>query len=238
MNAKHEEIIRKVQKLFRLAEKAGTDAEAQAAVMRAREIMAQYNISLSEAQNFTDDDCHEEEIIIKANYLPRHYLMLIIAMKNLYGVESLVGKKFVITKGKFLCRKTISFIGVGADAIVACQTCDFLMEYAKRRAREMHLTGVRKNDFLYGFALSIAHRAEDAQEKAAEVPQENALVPVKKGAIGGYIARKYSKIGEHKGRHEHSFTADTRCGYEAGKVAPLDRPVEGGNRPAALEEAR
>ena len=229
MDAKHEEVIRKVQKLFRLAEKAGTDNEAQAAVMRAREIMAQYNISLSEAQDFTDDDCHEEDIIIKADYLPRHYLMLIIAMTKLYGVHPLLYKKLVPRKaGTLLRRQVISFIGVGADAIVARQTCEFLMEYAKRRTREMRLSGVRKNDFLYGFALSISHRAEAAQEKAAKVPQENALVPVKKGAIDGYITRKYSKIKEHKGRHEHSFTADTRRGYEAGKEAPLDRPVEGG----------
>lgn len=230
MDAKHEEIIRKVQKLFRLAEKAGTDAEAQAAAMRAREIMAQYNINLADAQNFTDEDCHEEEIIIKANYLPRHYLMLIIAMEKLFGVEALISKKLVLTKEKYLWRKTISFIGVGADAIVACQTCDFLMEYAKRRAREMRLTGVRKTDFLYGFALSISDRAADEQKKAAEVPQENALVPVKKGAIDAYITRKYQKVEVQKGRHVHSFTEYTQHGYEVGKRAPLDRPVEGSVR--------
>ena len=234
MDAKHEEIIRKVQKLFRLAEKAGTDAEAQAASMRASEIMAQYNINLADAQNFTDEDCHEEEIIIKADYLPRHYLMLIIAMERLFGVKALTSKKLVLTKGKYLWRKTISFIGVGADAIVACQTCDFLMEYAKRRAREMHLTGVRKTDFLYGFALSISDRGHDRQRKAADVPQENALVPVKNGAIDAYITRKYKKIEAHKGRHAHRFTEDTQHGYEAGKRASLDRPVDDCRSRAAL----
>lgn len=234
MDAKHEEIIRKVQKLFRLAEKAGTESEARAAAMRAREIMVQYNISLADTQNFTDDDCHEEEIIIKADYLPRHYMMLIIAMKKLFDVDALLNRKLMREKEKFRCRQTISFVGVGADAIVACQTCEFLAEYAKRRVREMRLTGPSKNDFLYGFALSIFHRAGDMRRKAAEVPQENALVPLKKDAIDGYLTRKYPKIEEHKGRYSHAFTRDTRRGYEAGKEAPLDRPVEESARHIAL----
>lgn len=226
MDAKQEEIIRKVQKLLRLSERAGTEAEAQTAAMRVREILSEYNISLSEVVNFADEDCKEsEEIIIKSKYVPRCHHMLILAVSTLFGVRSLIGNKYDTEKNSI--RKTITFIGIGADSIIARQAYEFLFSFAKKRAREMRLTGKDKEDYIYGFACAVFNRACDMIKENSNIQQEQAIVPVKKGAINNYLLRKYPDMDEYTPRCITRFSSATLSGFNDGKSVSLDRPVDG-----------
>ena len=71
-----EAIIAKIQKILTLAERAGSDEEAQNATLQARRMLIKYNITMEEVNNFKDEECDEVTIILKQRSIPTftHFL--------------------------------------------------------------------------------------------------------------------------------------------------------------------
>lgn len=226
MDAKQEEIIRKVQKLFRLAEKAGSDAEAQAAALRAREILSKYNLSLQDVEGFTDEECEETSFIIKKSYVPSYTHLFIASVCTLFQCHSIIIKNYQCSVN----RQKIVFVGVGADAVIACQTYDYLTWYGKTRARKLNYTVTQTSDYLYGFALSVWGRAQKMKKKMQDIPQENALVPLKDSAILEYERRNFGELIKGRPIRAREMTSSGWHGYEDGKRVNLDRPVDAASR--------
>lgn len=225
MDAQQEAIVKKVQKLFRLAENAGTDAEAQAAALRAREILSKYNLSLQDVEGFTDEECCEQYIIIKKNYCPSHVKVLMAAMAELFSVHGIISGHYDKTAMKYY--KKIIFVGVGPDAIIACQTWDFLTWHAKRKAREYKYTSRQQSEYLFYFSHAVYLRAcELAKKLKVEVPQETALVPVKGAAITDYTSRHYGELGVAKRAAVPTFGLVGQQGMSDGKKVNLGRQVK------------
>ena len=126
MDAELKRIIKKIQKLYRLAANAGSEEEAQNAAMHAREMLKKYDLTLSDVEGFTEEHCAEEHFIIKKKYLPAHINLLANAMALLFQCQVIVWRNYQLNKK----RQAVVFIGVGADAIVASQTLEFLIQFA------------------------------------------------------------------------------------------------------------
>lgn len=226
MDAQQEAVVKKVQKLFRLAENAGTDAEAQSAALRAREILSKYNLSLQDVEGFTDEECGEQYIIIKKDYCPSHVKVLMSAMDILFSVQSIISGHYDQAARKYY--KKIIFVGVGPDATLACQTWDFLTWHAKRKAREYKYNARQQSEYLFYFAASVYRRANELVEKLkVEVPQETALVPVKGAAIKDYTVRHYGALGSAKGAVAPEYGAAGRQGANDGRNVSLGRQLQG-----------
>lgn len=223
MDAKQEEIIRKVQKLFRLAEKAGSDAEAQAAALRAREILGKYNLSLQDVEGFTDEECSEHSVVIKKDYIPSYVKLLMRAINTLFQCHCIVASEY---GESFSQRKRITFIGVGPDAILACQTYDYLSWFGKKQAKKRGYTARQTSEYLYWFSASVSARASEMMNNLHAVPQENSLVPLKDSAISDYERRHYGDLREMAPVKKRRLGRFGQQGITDGRNVSLDRPVE------------
>lgn len=223
MEAELKKIIQKIQKLYRLAEKAGSEEEAENAMLRAREILGKYNLNISDVQNFVEEDCEQTIFVIKKNYIPAHCVILTHAMSILFQCQYLRHQNYGLPRN----RQVIIFVGVGADAILAHQTFEFLLKFASRKARERKIEQYARNDYFYGFAHAILKRVLEMKKKITEIPQENALVPVKDAAIKQYIDQHYTRLKEKKrGVRKRNLSNEMELGMEDGISASLNRQVD------------
>ena len=220
------DIIKKIQKILRLAEKAGTEEEARTAMQMAHEMLTKYNLSLGDVNSFTDQDCNEESFSFKGQSMPGHIKLLVNAMNLLFNCRGI----FVRDRRK----KEISatFIGLGADPVVACQTYQFLLQFAKRKARERMLKASEKADYFFGFAHSILKRVLAIHDEANSA--NNALVPVRDAAIRQYMKQKYPNTKTARAIHKKHVSDSLFAGLADGKKASLDRPVEKGSQMQAI----
>ena len=221
MNSDHKAIIKKIQKLLRLAARAGTEAEAQNAMSRVREMLDRHNVSMSDVNSFTDEDCQQGECELKSQSLASHAKILVQAMSLLFQCRGAVMSDAVFKQ------KKVVFVGVGSDGLVAAQTFLFLCAFANRRARERKIPRSEKRGYLYGFAHSILKRAieiNEARKKSA--PQESGLVLSREGAINEYIKRRF-KEGRELGKPKQPRANQSLMnGILDGNSASLDRPIE------------
>lgn len=231
METKQEEIIRKIQKLFRLAEKAGCDAEAQAAAFRARELLGKYNLSLQDVECFTDEECKEASFVIKKSYIPSYTKIFMATVCTLFQCHSIITRNYQSSMNL----QKIVFIGIGADAIIAAQTYDYLVCYGKNQAKKRQYTEKQTNDYLYGFALSVLDRAREMKKKLQDIPQENALVPLKDSAILEYKRRHFEGLTKRRFLRERGMSPSGWQGYDDGKRVNLDRAVDAAS-PASLSQ--
>lgn len=217
-------ILARIKKLLRLAERAGTTEEAENAMARVREILHKYNLSIQDVESVRDEECVEEEIVIKSKYIPRHIKVLVTAMQKLFHC------RVIFCSVRFKNELHLTFVGVGADALVAAQTFQFLLAFAKRKAKERKLGASEKSDYLFGFAHGIYGRAMAIQREMADCPQESALVPVKESAIDAYLAREHGDMKDLRQPRQCSSSRALFAGLQDGKKASLDRQVESGSR--------
>lgn len=222
MDAELKRIIKKIQKLYRLAANAGSEDEAQNAAMRAREMLEKYDLTLSDVEGFTEENYAEEHFIIKKRHLPAHINILANAMALLFQCQIVVWRNYQFNRN----RQAVVFIGVGADAIVASQTLGFLLQVAAKKARERGIIRNYRNDYFYGFAHAVLSRVLKMR-KSSESIQEKALVPLKNQAIDEYMARNHPDVKNGRALRERKASVATIAGARDGQKASLDRQVEG-----------
>ncbi|MBQ7739224.1 MAG: DUF2786 domain-containing protein [Desulfovibrionaceae bacterium] len=218
-----ETIIAKIQKILSLAERAGSDEEAQNAMLQARRMLIKYNISMEEVNSFKDEECDEVTVILKKRFVPSYTHFLAGATARLYNSRVLITYNYNMNRN----RQKIAFIGVGIDPKLACQTYNFLSQYLKRRSKELKLIGRRETDYNYGFAQVVYSRCREMTEEIVrDVPQEAALVPIKDATINSYMDRAYPNRSKCRSNRERPMTAAMVAGMEDGKRVNLGRPID------------
>lgn len=85
-----EKILRKIRKLFRLAESAGTESEASNAAFHARELLAKYDLSMSDVGSFCDEECTEEFFVFKRRSFPAYGHLLANAMCMMFNCQAFI----------------------------------------------------------------------------------------------------------------------------------------------------
>lgn len=223
MPKNHEEIIKKIQKLYRLAESAGSDAEAENAMQRAREMLSKYNLTLHDVESFTEEECGESVFTIKKAYYPAHSKVLASAMCELFSCKVVADYE----EENGAPRVRLVFMGVGPDAVLACQTYHFLCTHAKRKARSYRYTAAQTSEYLYWFAMSVHARACAIARRLREgVPHETALVPVKHAAVAAYMGRRFPSLTSGRPINSPQYAACGARGARDGAAVNLDRQVD------------
>lgn len=226
MDKNQEIIIKKIQKLYRLAESAGSDSEAENAMQRAREMLSKYNLSLQDVESFTEEECSESVFTIKKAHLPSYSKVLANAMKKLFSCNVVASRKYE----NGAPRTRLTFVGVGPDAVLACQAYDFLYTHAKRKARSYRYTPAQTSEYLFWFTVSIGSRVDEIVRRLREsLPHETALVPVKNAAVDAYVDRHYPDLVPGRPASKARFTVCGAQGMRDGKEVNLDRQVDAKN---------
>lgn len=226
-----EAIIIKIQKILSLAERAGTDEEAQNAAFQARRMLVKYNITMEEVKSFRDEECDEVSVLLKMRSVPTYVHFLSSAAATLYNSRILIQRNYGMNRN----RQKINFIGLGIDPKLACQTYNFLNQYLKRKTKELKLIGTRDTDYRYGFSSVVLHRCHEmTAELIRDVPQEAALVPVKEATIEDYMDRVYPNRVSSRSARQRQMTPAMSAGMDEGRRVNLGRPIDEGSKHKAL----
>lgn len=230
MEKNQEEIIAKIQKLLNLAERAGSDEEAQSAAMSARRLLTKYNLTMSEVKAFKEEECQETSIIIKKRYFPSYTRILANAVTQLFSCQFFM----IPCAEKNPNRQKITFVGINVDAELACQTYTFLSQYMNRKTRELGLIGKRETDYKYGFAVTVSIRCGEMSQELKNIPEERALVPLKDATINNYLSRVHPELVSARSITKRTYSAEMLKGMDDGNKVNLGRPIEGSSVKAAL----
>lgn len=224
MDNEQKQIIKKIQKILRLANQAGSEEEAKTAMQMAHDLLARHHLTLTDVSSISEEQCKEEKLTFKGKFIAGHIKLLVDAMCVLFQCRTV----FI----RDLRRKeiSISFIGIDADPIVACQTYQFLLEFASRMAKERKIKSSAKSDYLFGFSHSILQRVAEIRGQQQNTPRENALVPVKDAAINKYLNMAYGKAKNLREPRQRFCSHSLMAGLEDGEKASLNRQVNGTSR--------
>lgn len=150
-----EKILKKIENLLALAGNNPSENEAIAAALKAQELMAKYNIELTDLEGKS-----LEQNIVEETYTPKsncHYVR-----KWRYTLSQIIAKNFCC-KTYSINRDAIAFYGYEKDAKIAVEVFKFLFETGNKLANRYYLKCKKEgkntkgvlNTYLVGFCDGI-----------------------------------------------------------------------------------
>lgn len=121
---KVEKILDKVKKLLALAGNNPSEEEAKAAALKAQQLIAQYNLSMT--------DVGEEED--KTEKLMFKYFQTGVDKAWKYDLSSVVARNFRC-RVTWFGKRELAFYGFETDATIACEVFEFLFKACEKRSR-------------------------------------------------------------------------------------------------------
>lgn len=147
-----ERIIEKIKKVLELSRNNPSENEAQAAALKAQELMAQYHISLAEVEDVQDVENIVEESIMVGNGCKWKYRLANVVARNFRCRTFYYGTRIVV------------FYGYETDAKIAAQTFEYLFkighskglkERAEYKKAGLWTDGIY-NNFCAGFIKGVS----------------------------------------------------------------------------------
>lgn len=150
-----EKILKKIENLLALAGNNPSENEAISAALKAQELMAKYNIELTDLEGKS-----LEQNIVEETYAPKpncHYVR-----KWRYTLSQIIAKNFCC-KTYSINRDAIAFYGYEKDAKIAVEVFKFLFETGNKLANRYYLKCKKEgkntkgvlNTYLVGFCDGI-----------------------------------------------------------------------------------
>ncbi len=212
-------ILLRVRKLMALAQSQNQN-EAEAAMIKAHELIAKYNIDLmrsSARRDFVSVHVgtpalrHFREVYVLANLI-----------QDFYFVEGIWIPAFVKEKGRM--GRVLEISGTAQNIRMASYVYDFVRHFIdrqwrtyKKEKREKKLNRYRKTDFAIGILDGFRAKLEAEAEKKAAVRENRALVRVEDPQLAEYMDYRYphtTSVRRRALRQDPSVLAD---GVEIGK---------------------
>ena len=172
-------ILEKIEKLLALAGNNPSESEAQAALAKARELMAKHNIAEAELTGTTASEPLKESVS-----------SVKIATEWKRRLAELVAEHFRCKHFYYTFKKShkVVFFGFESDSKVAATIFEYLAKYVNRKAgnyvqrftsKQLPTLGI-KNDYISGFmsGLKQVWEAQNAQWKGQMSDNQYALVVV------------------------------------------------------------
>ena len=229
MNAEQERVLRLVRKLFDLSNGAGTQEEAQSAAVKARQLLSEYSLTMSDveiqaaAESLSGSE-HEQPLTTK--HAPSWVKILFGGVRTGFGVEGFFNSADE--------RKTVIFVGVEPDVSLASYTFGYLYRIGKSCPGMRKKKERQKNQWRMGFATALYWRLRAYQENE-QSKQEMALVPIKGRISKSYIASKYPDLVKMAPVNKvRTTTKAYQAGYEEGRRVQFGKPVGSNATPMML----
>lgn len=217
-------MIDKVTKLLSLADSTNHVAERETAKQMAAELMAKYNITLSDKKdtifNIVNEDLDEYNS-------HEHHITLMNALGKFNGV-------FVIVIRHEDYRKTLRYIGSEASLI----NFNYMREIVELQRNTAYLKQMedpkyamdfrvpsQRNQWFLGYSYGVQAKLIELMKMRDQKIQEWGLVPVKEHEKAEDWYRKNVPNNLRKGRAPNSKFLSS--GYQAGKQVSLNRAVPG-----------
>jgi hypothetical protein len=233
MNQAQDRIIRIARKLFALAAKSGTYEEAHSAAMKARALLSEYHLSMTDVELASAEaemECREERRTLTTPHIPSWVKVLFGGVRRGFGCDGFLS----MDMPNWQTRGAVVFIGVEPDLSLAAFTFDYLYRVGKRCPGMAKKKERAKNQWRMGFAMALSDRLKRHQSQALTA-QENALVPVKESLIAGYMERVHPDlVAARPAAKPRRVTNAFRAGFVHGRTIALNTPIESGQKPLAI----
>ena len=199
-----QKIIERISKLLKLAENNKNESEAAAALIKARALMAKYNIEQHQCVQAVAKNVEEESSGLVAKAQWEEWLFALIC-KN-FRCQGYYRQHIPI------------FIGVGADSRIASAVYRYAHRFATRGAERAYRAAVRdlgtgrgiKSSYFRGFVVGLKKQFEEARKND---PEEMALIMVVPEEVNAYYAQ-LSKALQVRNFRNHQATS--LVAYEQG----------------------
>ncbi len=223
-------LVHKIQKLLQLSrDEAATEHEAALAAAKVHQLLATYNLSLTEveAQGVQSDRTIRVESWKTSRLLPWERLLWLATCKLYFCCSTLsVGRSFII--------------GRSHNVIVAREMLSYLIHTVRRLRKEHYGKGRRFLDsFAYGCAQSITDKIKSLIAEREPAAAKTTLPAIRKNyrdEVCTYLAGQGTRIRKLSGT-PRLLQVDPE-GYAAGQVAGetvgLDPQLSGGQEYRAL----
>lgn len=219
MNAEQERILRIVRKLFDLSNGAGTQEEAESAAIKARKLLSEYSLAMSDVELQAAAEslsCSEHRQPLTTRYAPSWVKLLFGGVRMGFGVEG-----FFSSADE---RDAVIFVGVEPDVSLASYTFGYLYRIGKSCPGMRKKKERQKNQWRMGFATALCWRLRAYQDNE-QSRQEKALVPVKDRISKDYIASRYPDLVKMAPVKKVRTTKAYQAGYEEGRRVQWGKPV-------------
>lgn len=217
MNADSEKIIEKIKKVLELSKNNPSENEAQAAALKAQELMAQYHISLADVEDIQDiENIVEERVAVGAG------------KKWKYSLAGAIARNFRC-RYFFYGKTSVVFYGYETDAKIAAQTFEYLFKVGHTKALKERLSykeeGLHSDGIYNNFCKGFVQGVKDALDK-----QCTALMVVVPKEVNEACDKRLEGC-----KHSISSSLDLSCyygsevrqrGYTVGRSAMASREIE------------
>lgn len=234
MTPEQQRIIVKVKKLLALAKNNIFPGEAEAAALKAQELLHKYNLKLAAAPQQENDPagvfvpqeaapdptrlfvCSEHVVALREQWLPSWVKLLANGVSDVFDVESVRGLQG--------CYVVVVFIGVEPDVSVACQLFAYLYNFVSSCPLAGRSSG-EKNDWRLGFAVGCAQRLLERKELLqGDADGKGALMLAKDAVTKKYICENYFNLYHSRRRLSGPINARNAAlleGLNAGRCVNL-----------------
>ncbi|MBO7741430.1 MAG: DUF2786 domain-containing protein [Victivallales bacterium] len=227
----------KMRKLLALAQSSDVH-EAEAALLKAREMAAKYDLELVESGEAESDSdffrislgtprkrCSYEDVMM-AHLLQAHF--------NVHAVWEYVPDEE--NPGEFLTQ--LALCGTRSSLRIASYVHDCVSSYITRSLRELpmdlYCRVMRSRKALEDFRQGILRGFISTLEAAPEPVQCSALVLARRQKLEGYIRQLYPRLKKTQRRHRVCDAELNDAGYEAGRRLRIHPGIENNSAPKAL----
>ena len=187
---RHDKRMLRVKKLLALAESKNR-FEAEAAMTKAHELIARYNIELSRQQ----EKRPFLSIFLGSPALrhPREDYCLANLLQDFYFVYGIWVPAYVL--GKHKMGRVLEISGTAHDLIMADYVHDFIRTFIESRwlvyNHSKKLNRYRKTDFAVGILEGFRDKLESNIKRKKESPNSRAVIPQKDPRLIGYCHYRY-----------------------------------------------
>lgn len=233
-----DKIMLRIKKLMALAESCNPH-EAEAAMLKARELIAKYNIDLLERNEY-----REFVSVFVGKPALRHRreeYFLAHLIQDFYFVEGIWVSAYVVGKGKM--GRVLEISGTVQNIKIAAYIYDFVIHFIHSRwteyNREKKLTHHRKTDFAAGIIEGFRSKLESqaAEKEKNEGKHTSELIRIEDPLLRKYITNKYPRISRFSRRVSNQNLNVLDDGIEVGKKLVISRGITEKKRGGKLLES-
>ena len=187
---KKDRILVRVKKLMALAQSQNR-YEAEAAMVKAHELIAKYNINLFSLE--TKRDFFSTFVGKPALRHSREAYHLAGLIQDFYFVQGIWVPAYVIEKGKM--GRVLEISGTPQNITMASYVYDFVQRFIQSQwnqyNRERGLNRYRKTDFAVGIIEGFRQKLTVKKKKPPRPKKPRSLVPMEDPLLNDYLAYKY-----------------------------------------------
>ena len=233
MDDRQKAILRKIDRLFALAESSNL-AESALAMEKAQNLLTEFNIERTSSPDFNSRDVSS---IVKLTLYLNHKAhtsldrAIVILLQEFYFVKPVYSFYWSLDRLEY--HAAVDIIGEKQNVLMAEYVFDFLVHKVDRLWEDAHKGGMKSSHrlsyqvgILNGFFKKLSTIEKARSQRASNVNQVNGLIALTKEKIDAYLSDLYPSLKSSSTRQKSWDAESYHQGASEGEKLQILRPIE------------